>query len=135
MCPALPGAEYYGASAPPAALSRQRACPPCRAGFPAARATASGSHVHCTPIGQGGTQLYPGSLATATPQAFTVASPASAVNQPAELTAHPTGGHALHTGPYPPGFEPAHVLRGVSHWFAHAVPSGLDSRTQPIWQC
>jgi len=27
MCPALPGAEYYGASAPPAALSRQRACP------------------------------------------------------------------------------------------------------------
>src|SRR5262245_60886347 len=34
MCPALPGAEYYGASAPPAALSRQRACPPAG---PAAR--------------------------------------------------------------------------------------------------
>ena len=26
-------------------------------------------------IGQGGTQLYPGSIATTTPQAFTVASP------------------------------------------------------------
>jgi len=48
---------------------------------------------------QVGTQLYPGSLATATPQTFTVASPAGAVNQPAELTAHPTGGHALLTGP------------------------------------
>jgi hypothetical protein len=75
MCPALPGPEYYGASAPLVALSRQRACPPCRTGCPEGRATTSGSHVHCVPIGQLGTQLYPGSFATATPQTFTVASP------------------------------------------------------------
>ncbi len=32
-----------------------------------------GSHVHQQPIGQVGAQLYPGSLATPTPQAFSVA--------------------------------------------------------------
>jgi len=30
MRPALPDPEYYGASVPPAAISRQRACPPAR---------------------------------------------------------------------------------------------------------
>ena len=34
-----------------------------------------GSHVHYASIGQGGAQLYSDSIATATPQAFTVASP------------------------------------------------------------
>ena len=34
-----------------------------------------GSHVHQQPIDQVGAQLYPGSLATPTPQAFSVASP------------------------------------------------------------
>src|SRR5262245_56009582 len=46
-----------------------------RAGCPAARAAADGSHVHHASIGQGGAQLYSGSLATPTPQAFSVASP------------------------------------------------------------
>jgi len=34
-----------------------------------------GSHVHDSSIGQGGAQLYSGSIATPTPQAFSVASP------------------------------------------------------------
>jgi hypothetical protein len=34
-----------------------------------------GSRVHCEPIDQLGIQLCPGSLAPATPQTFTVASP------------------------------------------------------------
>jgi hypothetical protein len=54
-------------------------------------------------IGQGGAQLYSGSIATATPQAFTMASP------PLELDGFgvdPTPGcRALQTGPYPPGWS------------------------------
>lgn len=39
-----------------------------------------GSHVHQQPIGQGGAQLYPGSLATPTPQTFSMASPPTSLS-------------------------------------------------------
>jgi hypothetical protein len=48
---------------------------PDRVGYPATRATADGSHVHDVPIDEGDAQLCPGSIATATPQTFTMASP------------------------------------------------------------
>jgi len=70
----LARSDYYGSSAPSTARSRQRACPPPD-WISSGRATVDGSHVHQQPIGQGGAQLYPGSLATPTPQAFSVASP------------------------------------------------------------
>ena len=79
--PALPASttgrqsrDYYGASAPPTAINRQRTCPPPH-WMSGGRATADGSHVHGSSIGQGGAQLYSGSIATPTPQAFSVASP------------------------------------------------------------
>jgi len=79
--PALPASttgrhsrDYYGASAPPTAISRQRTCPPPH-WESGGRATADGSHVHDSSIGQGGAQLYSGSIATPTPQTFSVASP------------------------------------------------------------
>jgi hypothetical protein len=54
-------------------------------------------------IGQGGAQLYFGSIATTTPQTFTVASP------PLELNGFGVdtrlGCRALQTGPYPPGWS------------------------------
>src|SRR6202158_1193073 len=54
-------------------------------------------------IGQGGAQLYSGSIATATLQTFTVASP------PLELNGLGVDTHqecrALQTGPYPPGWS------------------------------
>ena len=56
--------EYYGASVPPAAINRQRTCPPPGPAARTGRATTGGSHVHCVPIGQLGTQLYSGSLAS-----------------------------------------------------------------------
>ncbi|GIE73323.1 hypothetical protein Apa02nite_094310 [Actinoplanes palleronii] len=75
----LARSDYYGSSAPPTADSRQRACPPPN-GMSGGRATVDGSHVHQQPIGQLGAQLYPDSLATPTPQAFTVASPPTSLS-------------------------------------------------------
>jgi hypothetical protein len=70
-------------------------------------------------IGEGDARLYPGSIATPTPQAFTVASP------PDPSTGFGVGrpdpkdedGHALHTGPYPSGLSTALDLRGVRRRF------------------
>jgi hypothetical protein len=74
LWPALPASEYYGGSAPlpghqptaglPAAVLAAR-----REGRPG-----KGSHVHHQPVGGVGAQLFPGSLATPTPQTFSVAS-------------------------------------------------------------
>jgi hypothetical protein len=74
MRPALPAAEYCGGSATPG-------CRQPTADLPAAVLAArregrhpDASHVHRVPVGRGGAQLFPGSLATGTPQAFPVAS-------------------------------------------------------------
>ena len=37
--------------------------------------------------------------------------------------------------PISASFEPAERLRGVDHWFAHAVPSDLARRARAVWQC
>jgi hypothetical protein len=115
MWPALPAAEYYGDSATPG-------CHQPTAGLPAAVLAArregrhpSASHVHCVPVGRGGAQLFPGSLATGTPQAFPVASLVAkvvtvgvaarhaAVRRPACAADRPTSAR----------FEPALPLAGV----------------------
>jgi hypothetical protein len=71
LWPALPASLTTTGTPPrPAASSGRRACPrPTRIGQQRAA-----SHVHRPPVGQGGAQLYPGSIATSTPQAFLVAS-------------------------------------------------------------
>ena len=84
-------------------------------------------------IGQAGTQLYPGSIATPTPQTFGVASPpfnthGTGVGFPAKRKPRTA------TRPISARFEPVLRLRGVNHWFALAVPSGPASRTRTIWQ-
>jgi len=75
MCTPLACPDYYGASAPSRAFGRRRAYPSRPDGSRAAGPTRDGSRVHCESIDQLGIQLCPGSIATATPQAFTVASP------------------------------------------------------------
>ena len=75
MCRAHPGPEYYGGSAPsragqPTAGSARHP----RAGSARDRAGPGGSRVHCDSPAEGGAQLYPCGIATATPQHFTVAS-------------------------------------------------------------
>jgi hypothetical protein len=57
-----------------------------------------GSRVHCESIDQLGIQLCPGSIATITPQAFTVASPPArqagfGVGHPHRMTVHCTPAH------------------------------------------
>jgi hypothetical protein len=58
----------------PVAVSRRRAFPPAPPGRRAGTGTTGGSHVHHEPINRLAGQLCPSSIATATPQAFTVAS-------------------------------------------------------------
>lgn len=59
-------------------------------------------------IGQGGTQLYPGSIAAPTPQTFDAASPPTVKDgfgvshHHKFLEGNPGGDCALHPGPYPP---------------------------------
>src|SRR5690349_4938530 len=96
----LTRSDYYGASAPVRTFNRRRVYPTDPSGSQAAGAMRNGSRVHEQPIDQLGPQLCPGSIATATPQTFTLASP------PTRLAGfgvdHPPDGRALHPDPYPP---------------------------------
>ena len=74
MWPALPASEYYGGSVPTQGHQSTADLPATglagrREGQPWA-----GSHVSHVPVDGGGAQLFPGSLATPTPQSFGVAS-------------------------------------------------------------
>ena len=85
-------------------------------------------------IGQAGTQLYPDSIATPTPQTFAVASPPFGKHG-AGVDPLAKQGPRTASRPISTRLEPVLPLRGVNHCFAHAVPSGLASRTHTIWQC
>src|SRR6266511_2170685 len=65
--------DYYGGSATPGCQQPTASLP---AAVQAARREGrppDASHVHGVPVGRGGAQLFPGSLATPTPQPFSVA--------------------------------------------------------------
>jgi hypothetical protein len=79
---ALPGSEYYGGSAPPQA-GRPTAGPARTSALGAhGRASRDGSRVHCDSLGEGGAQLCPCGIATATPQPFTMASRQTSISPP-----------------------------------------------------
>src|SRR6185437_16124277 len=104
-----------------------------RTGGPAGRATADGSHVHCVSLGQVGAQLYPGSIAAPTPQAFSTASSpsprtGSGVDPPDRIRS------CTAFRPVSARFEPEAPLRGFNHWFTRVTPSDLASRTRAVWQ-
>lgn len=125
--------DYYETSVPPRA--RQSAADLSRGGLAVrypGRARVVPTFTRCS-IGQVGTQLYPGSIATPTPQTFDVAS------TPVEKSGVGVGFLAKQkprtaSRPISARLEPVPRLRGVNHWFAFAVPSGLASRTRAIWQ-
>lgn len=126
--------DYYEASAPPRGPRSATDLPP-PLGLAARRKGNPGMVPTFTmrSIGQGGTRLYPGSIATATPQAFTVASPPTELDGFGVQTPHAASG-ALHTGPYPPGWSTASRLRGFEHRFTLVAPSDLARRTRAVWQ-
>jgi len=80
---ALPPADYYGDSAPPCDHQPTAGLPATGLAGRREGRSHGGSHVHHEPVDGIGAQLFPGSLATGTPQPFPVAS------QPAER--QPTG--------------------------------------------
>jgi hypothetical protein len=76
----------------------------------------NGSRAHEQPIDQLGIQLCPGSIATATPQTFTMASPPNAFSR---LRSRPstTDGRALRPDPYPPDLSRCHAYGALHRWF------------------
>lgn len=101
MCPPLACSEYYGASAPPAAHSRPRTCPPPR---PAAR---TGGRPQTVPTftSYRSASSAPSCTPAASPRLRRRPSPRPPhrpTHPASELTAPVDGGHLLHTGPYPP---------------------------------
>ena len=85
------------------------------------------------PFDKGGAQLCPCGIATATPQAFTMASESSDINQTpssrGDLIAV-----AIRTAAQPKSvrLELVILLRGVKRRFTLVTPSHLASRTQTI---
>jgi hypothetical protein len=98
MCGPFARSDYYGASAPSRAFNGQRVYPTIPGGSQTAGTARDGSRVHCESIDQSGTQLCPGSIATATPQTFTMASPPArqagyGVDHPQRMITHCTPAH------------------------------------------
>jgi len=98
MCVPLTRSDYYGASAPVHTFNRRRVYPTDLSGSQAAGTMHTGSRVHEQPIDQLGTQLCPGSIATVTPQTFTMASPPTrlagfGVGHPQRMAVHCTPTH------------------------------------------
>jgi hypothetical protein len=139
MCAPLVRSDYYEASAPPDGRQPATSLPIDCPGWAAGRATADGSHVHTTSIDQVDGRLYPDSIATPTPQTFSVASWPTAslgfrVDPRAAEVVHEHVGHALHPGPYPPDLSRSIRLRGFYHRFTSVPPSDLTCRTRLVWQ-
>jgi hypothetical protein len=74
MYAAFPRSEYYGGSAPSRSRRLTTSLPATPLAVELDGRNRDGSHVHHVPIDGGSAQLFPGSLATSTPQAFLVTS-------------------------------------------------------------
>jgi hypothetical protein len=72
--PALPASEYYGGSAPTQGHQSTADLPATALAARREGQPRAGSHVSHAPVDGVGAQLFPGSLATPTPQTFSVAS-------------------------------------------------------------
>jgi hypothetical protein len=117
MWPAFPAADYYGDSVPSKDLQPTTGLPAASLAGQRGGRSREGSHVHHRPVDEGGAQLFPGSLATSTPQAFLVASTTTGITPP---WSRPPSARVIVR------CCPAHIhqvgagvsrLRGFHHWF------------------
>ena len=118
MQAALLPSDYYGGSATPKRHQPTAGLPATPLAVGREGQHPGASHVHHVPVGRGGAQLFPGSLATSTPQIFLVASSG---------TKAVTSGVAAHHAWPVLGVRcwPAHIrqvragspLSGFHHWF------------------
>ena len=122
---ALPGSKYYGGSAPSRAdrSTMDPARTPCWSHDIGQRR--DGSHVHCDSLDEGGAQLCPCGIATATPQHVTVASWTD-IHKPAQKFPVPLTTEQVRTAPSPylPDLSRFTFRRTYSRWFlAYSTPS------------
>ena len=125
--------DYYEASAPPAAISRHRACPPPRwkrdgKGRPRTVPTFT-AHRSARPA-----PSYTPAASPRLRRRLSARPPHRLLEPATELTRLLGSGHVLHPGPYPPDWSRAAPLRGFHHWFTRVTPSDLASRTRAVWQ-
>jgi len=133
MCVPLARPDYYGASAPPSGPQPATGLPTTRpAAWQLGRPRVVPTFTRSS-IGQAGAQLYPGSIATPTPQTFSVASPPSAAHGFGVDHRHTPGRHALHPGPYPPDLSQA-LLTRLQPLIHSRYATDLASRTRTVWQ-
>jgi hypothetical protein len=103
MCAAFPRPDYYGGSAPSPG-HQQTACLPATGLAGRARGQPrDGSHVHHEPVDEHGAQLFPGSPATSTPQAFPMTTGPASTSAAPESSNPFQGLPRAHPGPHPPG--------------------------------
>ena len=130
----FPGPGVLRRLRPARAFGRRRAYPPPPGREAAAGTATGGSHVHCCPVNGLGTRLCPCGIATATPQAFTVASQPRPYMTRQEFPArHAGGGCAPPTSPYPPDLSWRTFKRRNSTGSLR-IPSRLAHRAWPVWQ-
>jgi hypothetical protein len=136
--PAFPASQYYGPSAPP--RPDQRAMHPPEPMRRWRRRSSGRAGTVPTfirkPFDGIGTQLCPCTIATTTPQAFTVASPTSDFTQPRSSPTAPRGSSGARC-------DPTHVRQVSGRWFSleersaadsSRMPLRLASPARPIWQ-
>jgi hypothetical protein len=104
MQTAFPSPDYYGPSAPSPSRQPTVGLPDTDLAGRWVGRLGDGSYVHCAPLGRMGVQLFPCGLATATPQAFTVASWSAHRNRRPSCLPN-AGRYAPLAGPYPPDWS------------------------------
>jgi hypothetical protein len=125
--------DYYRASAPPSGQQLATSLPTTRpAAWQPGRPRAVPTFTRSS-IGQAGTQLYPGSIATPTPQTFNVASPPPAAHGFGVDPRHPPAVTHCTPGPYPPDLSQALVTR-LQPLIHSRYATDLASRTRTVWQ-
>src|SRR6266540_7197043 len=113
MWPAFPTSDYYGGSAPSQGQQPTAGLPATGLAGQWEGRPPEGSRVHHAPVGGGGAQLFPCSLATSTPQSFLVASGPADATPTAESPTQPFGCACAASRPISARLEPGQSLEGV----------------------